>query len=110
MDRFWSFVDSVAPFVPPALGAFVGLRYAESQGARDRAVAWFCSAMIGIYTGPMIGEHFELGGKTTVGMSFLIAMFGAELVAVVVRALRQWSDDPVGTFARWRDAIMGRKP
>lgn len=110
MDRLWSFFDSLIPLVPPALGALVGLRYAQNQTMRDRAVAYVGSVVLGIYLGPALGEHLSLGPKTIVGVSFLIAMLGTELFAVAVAAMRQWAADPVGTFAKWRDALLGRKP
>jgi len=106
--KFESIVDYLWPLVPPALGAFLGLRYAKEQTKGDRVLSWFCSAVLGIYLGPAIGEHMALGPKTTVGVSFLIAMVGAEVGAVAVAALRQWAADPVGTFRKWRDAWLGR--
>lgn len=109
-DTLADLLDALWPFVPPALGAFLGLRYAKEQSLRDRTISWAGSLAIGIYLGPAIGEHLSLGPKTTVGVSFLIAMLGAEFGAVAVAAMRQWAQDPVGTFARWRDALLGRKP
>lgn len=103
-------IEALWPFVPPALGAFIGLRYAAEQSKRDRSIAWLCSAVAGIYLGAAIGEHLALGPKTTTGVGFIIAMLGAELAGVAVAALRQWSADPVGTFRKWRDAWLGRGP
>lgn len=102
-------LDALWPFAPPAFGAFIGLRYAKEQPRGERALSWFGSAILGIYLGPALGEHLVLGPKTTVGVSFLIAMVGAEVGAVAVAALRQWAADPVGTFGKWRDAWLGRK-
>lgn len=105
----WSaLLDLIGSLVPPALGAFVGLRYAKDQSRVDRAVSWFCAMVAGIYVGGAVGEHFTFGPKTTVGIGFTIAMLGAELWAVAVSALRQWAQDPVGTFRKWRDAWLGR--
>lgn len=103
-----SIVDILWPLVPPALGAFLGLRYAKEQTKGDRVLSWFCSAILGIYLGPAIGEHLSLGPRMTMGVGFLVAMLGAELWAVAVAALRQWAADPVGTFRKWRDAFLGR--
>jgi len=104
-----AWLDTLAPYAPPALGAFFGLRYAKEQSLRERTVSWLGSTMAGIYLGPAIGEHMALGPRMTVGVSFLLAMVGAELFGVAVAALRQWAQDPVGTFAKWRDAFIGRK-
>jgi uncharacterized membrane protein YeaQ/YmgE (transglycosylase-associated protein family) len=108
-DTLGAVADMLWPIIPPALGAFFGLRYATEQTRRERAISWFSSMMAGIYIGPAIGEHLQLGPKTTVGVSFILAMVGAEFFAVAVAAMRQWAQDPVGAFAKWRDAILGRK-
>jgi hypothetical protein len=100
--------DAAAPFVPPALGALVGLRYAAHRSPRDRAVSWFLSVAAGLHLGGAIGEFWELGMRATGGVMFLIAMLAMELFAVAVAALRQWAADPVGTFRKWRDAWLGR--
>lgn len=106
----WAALELLWPFVPPAIGAFIGLRYADKSGKGDRVIAWIAAAALGIYLGPAFGEHFSLGAKTTVGVSFLLAMLGTELFAVLSAALRQMSADPAGTFRRWIDAWLGRGP
>lgn len=100
--------DALGPFVPPLLGAFIGLRYATDAPLRDRALTWLFSAAAGIYLGGALAEYYTLGVRTAGGAMFLIAMFGSELFAVAIAALKQWSADPVGTFRRWRNAVLGR--
>lgn len=100
--------DRLSPFIPPALGALVGLRYAAPRPARDRVVSWLLSVAAGLYLGGAVGEFYGLGLRTTGGAMFLIAMLAMELFAVLVAALRQWAADPVGTFRKWRDAWLGR--
>ncbi len=100
--------DGVLPFVPPSVGAAMGLRYAVQQSPRGRLVTWACSAVAGIYLGAGLGEFYGLGARTTGALMFLISMFATELFAVAIAALRQWATDPVRTFRRWRDAWLGR--
>jgi hypothetical protein len=102
--------DLVWPFVPPAIGAYFGLRYAVDQSRRERATTWFCSAFLSLYLGQAIGEYFGLGVKSTSGATILIAMLLSDMVGIVIAASRQWTTDPVGTFRRWRDAWLGRGP
>ena len=99
--------DAIGPFIPPALGAFIGLRYSPDASKRDQAIAWGCSVMGGIYLGAGLGEFYGLGLKTTLAAGFLIAMFGSQLFAVGIAALKQWANDPAGTFRRYRNAILG---
>lgn len=99
--------DALGPFVPPALGAFIGLRYAAEASKRDQIIAWGCSAAAGIYLGAALGERYELGLKTTGACMFLIAMFGSQLFAVAVAICKQWAADPIAAFRRWRSAWLG---
>lgn len=113
--------DALAPWLPPALGAFIGLRYRrEGEGGpqrnRDKVVSWACAMGAGIYLGAMIGKRYDLSFEEVGGAMFLIAMLASELFAVliygvrdvVLATFRQWAADPVGTFKRWRDAWLGR--
>ena len=99
--------DGASPFIPPVLGGFIGLRYSPEASKRDQAVAWACSSAAGIYCGAALGEFYGLGLKTTGAAMFLIAMFGSQLFAVVIAALKQWAADPAGTFRRYRNALLG---
>jgi hypothetical protein len=100
--------DGVVPFVPPLVGAYIGLRYAARQTPRDRLMTWICSAAAGIYLGAGLGEFYGFGTKTTGAAMFLIAMFGSELFAAGIAALRQFAGDPLGVFRRLFNTIMGR--
>ncbi|UYN96596.1 MAG: hypothetical protein KIT25_06590 [Enhydrobacter sp.] len=100
--------DVVSPFVPPALGALLGLRYATHRSPRDRMVSWLLAVGAGLYLGGAVGEFYGLGPRVTGGVMFLIAMLAMELFAVLVAALRQLAADPAGAFRRWLDAWLGR--
>ena len=102
---FW---DAVWPFVPPAIGAYFGLRYATEQSAKGRVMTWFCSAFLSLFLGQAAGEYFALGVKTTSGVTILIAMLISDLAGIAAAVSRQWTADPVATFRRWRDAWLGR--
>ena len=107
-ETFRSAWDALWPFVPPAIGAYFGLRYAVDQSPRERMSTWLCSAFLSLYLGQAVGEYYGLGAKATSGASIVIAMLLSEVVGVVVAASRQWRADPVGTFRRWWDACLGR--
>jgi hypothetical protein len=98
----------VWPFVPPAIGAYFGMRWSLQQSRHERIATWFCSAFLSLYLGQAIGEYWQLGTKATSGATIIVAMLLSDLVAVLVAAARQWAADPVGTFRRWRDAWLGR--
>lgn len=97
------------PFVPPAVGAYFGLRYAVEQTLRERMSTWFCSAFLSLYLGQAVGEYFLLGTKSTSGVTIIIAMLLSDGIGMLVATARQWIADPVGTFRRWRNAWLGRE-
>jgi hypothetical protein len=96
------------PFVPPAIGAYFGLKWSVEQSRKARITTWFCSAFLALYLGQAIGEWWELGTKSTSAATIVVAMLLSEAMGVVAAATRQWRGDPVGTFRRWRDAWLGR--
>jgi hypothetical protein len=100
--------DALWPFVPPAIGAYFGLKWSIQQTRRERITTWFCSAFLALFLGAAVGEHWQLGTKATSGVTIIIAMLLSDAMGVVVAAARQWTSDPVGTFRRWRDAWLGR--
>jgi hypothetical protein len=100
---------TLSPFVPPAIGAYFGLRFAVDQSSRQRISTWFCSAFLSLYLGQALGEYYALGTKSTSGATILIAMLLSDVMGVMVAVARQWIADPVGTFRRWRNAWLGRE-
>ena len=100
--------DYLWPFVPPAIGAYFGLKWNAEQSRKERITTWFCSAFLALFLGAGLGEYFVLGVKTTSGVTILIAMLLSDLMGVVAAVARQWTADPVGAFKRWRDAWFGR--
>ena len=100
--------DLLWPFVPPAIGAYFGLKWAAEQSRKERITTWLCSAFLSLFLGQGAGEYFALGVKTTSGVTILIAMLLSDLMGVLAATSRQWTADPVGTFRRWRDAWFGR--
>lgn len=101
-------LDWIAPFVPPALGAAVGLLYKRDLTNRERASAFVVSFLMGIYLGAGVGEWLALGPKATIAVGVMIAAVGTEAIGVLIAALRQFKTDPAGAFRRWLDAWLGR--
>ena len=96
------------PFVPPAIGAYFGMRWSIEQSQKQRIATWFCSAFLALFLGQAIGEYWSLGTKATSGVTIVVAMLLSDIMAIVTAAARQLANDPVGMFRRWRDAWFGR--
>lgn len=107
-DRFMELSD-VIPFIPPAVGALLGVRYAQNQTVRERVVSWGIAMAFGLFVGAGLGEYFAFGRATTGGIMFGIAALGMEVVAYVIAALRQGVTDPASTAGKWIDAVLGRR-
>lgn len=100
--------DVIWPFVPPSIGAYFGLRWSLQQTKKERVTTFACSAFLSLFIGQAIGEYWQLGPKSTSGVSIIVAMLLSDVMGAIVAATRQWTSDPVGTFRRWRDAWLGR--
>ena len=95
-------------FIWTLVGGYVLARRRLFKWQQQRVTTWFCSAFLSLFLGQAIGEYWQLGPKSTSGVTIIVAMLLSDLVAVVIAASRQWTKDPVGTFRRWRDAWLGR--
>lgn len=102
---FW---DLVWPFVPPSIGAYFGLRWSAQQTKKERITTFACSAFLSLFIGQAIGEYWQLGPKSTSGVSIIVAMMLSDIMGAIVATTRQWTTDPVGAFRRWRDAWFNR--
>ena len=107
-DRIIEVAD-VVPFIPPAVGALLGVRYAQGQTVRERVLSWGLAMSCGLFFGSAIGEYFGFGRATTGGIMFGLAAIGMEAVAYVIAAFRQGITDPASTAGKWLDAILGRR-
>ena len=102
-------LDWIAPLVPPALGAAVGLRYTATCSPRDRAAGYCLSVAMAVFLTPGFAEALSLGPKTTVAVGFCIAMLGQEILAAGVAFIRRVASDPVATIRSIIDAVRGTK-
>lgn len=99
-------LDLLLSYLPPAFGAFVGLRYAGESTPRQRVAAFLTSFVLAIYLGPAIAEVLSLGPKSTVAVGILVAIVGTEVIGGLVVAAAAFHADPFGTVKRW----LGRGP
>lgn len=110
MDRqdLRGLVDAIWPFVPPAIGAYFGLRYAEQQSKGERITTFACAAFLSLYLGEAIGEYWELGRKSTAGVTIIVALLLSDLTGAAIAVVRQWHTDPAGTLRKLLNVWRGR--
>lgn len=112
-DKIWELIEAagiaLSPFLPPFLGSLVGLRWSDGATRRDRVWSWGSSFVLGVVGGGAAAEYFELGPKLTIAAGFMIAVVGAEFLAILIVVLRDALKDPAAAFVKWRDIVMFRR-
>lgn len=96
------------PYLPPAFGAFVGARYTRDQPPLDRVLSAVCGFGLGVWLGGAAAEYLQTGPKITVAMGILISMLGMDVVGIAFSVIRQFKNDPLGSFKAWWAAWTNR--
>jgi hypothetical protein len=108
MAERWDWLGELAPYLPPAFGALVGLRWAREQTAQQKALSFVAGFGLAVWFGPAIAELLALGPKATVAVGILTAIVGMDAIGGLMAAGAQFRVDPAGTFRTWLDAWLGR--
>lgn len=109
MNRF-EWLGDLAPYLPPAFGALIGLRWAKEQTRQQKAFSFLCGFGLAVYFAPAIAETFDLGPKSTVAVGILTAIIGMDAIGGLMAVSAQFKKDPSGTVRAWLDTWLGRKP
>lgn len=102
------FYAEIAPYLPPAFGALVGLRWAKNQTPTQKVASWATGFGLAVWFAPGVCEWFSLGPKSTVAVGILVAIVGMDIVGGFLAAGAQFREDPSGAFVRWWDAFRGK--
>ena len=108
-DRF-AWLGDLAPYLPPAIGSLIGLRWAREQTATQKVTSFACSFALGVYLGPAIAEILSLGPKAAVAAGILIAVVGMDVIGGLMALSAAFRADPIGTFKAWWGAWWQRGP
>ena len=107
MNRL-DWLGDFAPYLPPAFGALIGLRWAKEQSPRQRVLSFFGGFGLAVYFGPAIAELLSLGPKTTIAVGILTAIVGMDAIGGLMAAVSGFRADPVGAFRAWWNAWRGQ--
>lgn len=102
------FAKELAPYLPPAFGALIGLRWAKDQTPVQKCSSFGISFGLAVYIGPAVAELFSLGPKSTVAVGILIAVVGMDIIGGLIAAAAAFRSNPTGTLKGWIDAWLGR--
>lgn len=108
MAERWDWLSELAPYLPPAFGALVGLRWARQQTPRQKVLSFAAGFGLAVWIGPAIAELLSLGPKATVAVGILTAIVGMDAIGGLMAATAQFQADPAGTVRAWLDAWLGR--
>jgi hypothetical protein len=107
MNRL-DWLGDLAPYLPPALGALIGLRWAREQSPTQKVVSFGLSFGLGVYFGPAVAELLSLGPKAAVAAGILIAVIGMDVIGGLLALAAAFRSDPIGTFRAWWGAWWTR--
>ena len=103
-----SWLGDLAPYLPPAFGALIGLRWARHQTATQKVMSFGLSFGLGVYLGPAVAEILSLGPKAAVAAGILIAVVGMDVIGGLMALAAAFRADPIGTFKAWWGAWWNR--
>lgn len=98
------FVRAVAPYVPGAAGALLGMAFASNLTFQGRLLALAAGVASVLWVAPALAfavEHFVFGGdplpaKLVGFVGFSAGIFGMALLSGLVQALARYARDPLG--------------
>lgn len=103
-DRF-NWLGDIAPYLPPAFGALLGLRYAKNLTASERGISALFGFGVSVYFAPAIGEvlgHLpEKSPRIFVVISILTAMLGMDVLTGLMAIGNSFAVSPLSAVKDW---------
>ena len=93
-----------APYLPPAFGAFIGLRWAKDQTPLQKVSGFAGGFGLAVYFGPATAELLSLGPKATIAAGILIAIIGMDILGGLMAAAKAFGNNPLESFKSWWSA------
>jgi hypothetical protein len=99
---------ALAPYLPPAFGAFIGLANAGKQTPTQKVIGFVSGFGLAIYFGPAAAEILSLGPKATIAAGVIIAVVGMDVIGGLMAAAQGFKADPLASFKAWWAAWFNR--
>ena len=100
--------SALEPYLPPAFGAFIGLRWASEQTPVQKLTGFGCGFGLSVFIAPAIAEALSLGPKLTVAVGVIVAVVGMDVLGGLMAAARAFQLDPLKSFREWWGAWWQR--
>lgn len=101
-------IRELVPYLPPAFGALIGLRYATGQTGLQKLSSFAGGFGLAVWCGPALAELLALGPKATIAAGIVIAIVGMDIVGGLIVAARQFGQAPLAALRGWIDLWLGR--
>lgn len=98
---------ALAPYLPPAFGAFIGLQWAKNQTPSQKVTGFIGGFGLAVWFGPAVAEWFSLGPKATIAVGVLIAVIGMDILGGIMAAAKAFSVDPLASVKSWWATFRG---
>jgi hypothetical protein len=98
------FAAELAPYLPPAFGAFVGVVNAKNQTPKQRLIGFAIGFGLSVFVAPALGEWWALGPKAIVALGVFVAVIGGDIVGGLLAASASFKADPLSAFKSWWSA------
>lgn len=98
---------ALAPYLPPAFGAFIGLQWAKNQTPAQKLTGFVGGFGLAVWFGPAVAEWFTLGPKATIAVGVLIAVIGMDVLGGIMAAAKAFSVDPMASIKAWWATFRG---
>lgn len=98
----------MAPYLPPAFGAFIGFANARNQTPMQRVTGFVIGFGLSIFVAPAVAEWLALGPKAIVALGVFVAVIGGDIVGGLLAASSAFKSDPLGSFKGWWGAWWNR--
>ncbi len=102
--------DSLLLFVPPMLGAWIGLRYAVTVTATQKLSFFITSAALSCYFGPALSDYLDLKSNAAAALTIVMASVGMEIMGGLVSLARQFGSAPLEVFKKVLRTWRGSEP
>lgn len=108
MSSRWEWLGDLAPYLPPAFGALLGLRWAKDLTPKEKTVSFLFGFGASVYFSPAIGEllgHLpDKSPRIFVAIAILTALLGMDILAGLVAIAKAFSLSPLQSFKDWWSA------
>lgn len=106
--------QNVAPLLPSAFGALIGLKWTKDQTPPQKVVSFVGGFGVSVFFTPALGEWVftapDQHPKSMVALGILVAIFGMDVLGGVMVVANRFRNDPLATAKDLWELLRGLLP